>query len=110
MRTAVALYARDAGAHALLADLMLIASPDGIEGTVETIAARALAPNDPYAWRRFGMLQLRRERYQEALVTFDHYFAIAGDIGRNDREAHGWVDQVRRRLPGGDLPQEGLRQ
>jgi hypothetical protein len=109
-RTAVATHGRDASAHALLADLMLIADPEGLEAAVETVAARALAPQDPYAWRRFGMLQLHRERHAEALVSFERYFELAGDAGRSDQEAQQWVAAIRRQLPGGDLPQEALRE
>ena len=108
-RTAVARHALDAGAHALLADLLLSRSPDDIEGSIEAYAARALVPEQPYVWRRWAMVQAHRERYNEALVSFRRYFALAGANGEGDREARRWLDTITETLPRGSVAVEGPR-
>jgi len=110
MESAVRRHALDPTAHALLADLLLIADPDDPSGVIEAFAARLLAPRDPVTWRRWGMVQSQRRRYLEALGSFDRYFALAGLAGQRDGEAKRWVADIKRALPGGDAAPEGLRQ
>lgn len=110
MTGALLRHGLDPGAHALLADLTLAADPDDRVGTVEAFAARVLAPEDPNAWRRWAMTQTRGARYEEASVSFERYFALAGEGGRNDAEARSWAAKIRRMLPGGDLAREGLHE
>ena len=92
-------HALDAGAHGLLADLLLIRAPDGAPGAMEAFAARVLAPQDPYAWRRWAVVQASRERYIEALASFQMYFRLGGDVAAADTEARGWADNIRRKIP-----------
>ncbi len=98
-RLAITAHALDPGAHALLSDLYLVTAPSEAPALVEAYAARALAPEWPGAWRRWGMVQLQHERYLEAVASFEHYFSISGDEGARDAEAHGWVDALRRKFP-----------
>ena len=91
----------DAGAHGLLADLRLMRDPDLASGAVEALAARLLAPRDPYAWRRWGMVQAHRERFLEALTSFDRYFRLGGAAVAGDQEAKAWVARIRSMVPGG---------
>jgi len=108
-REEVKRHALDAAAHALLADLMLIRDPDDPDAAIEALAARVLAPLDPIVWRRWAMVQARRDRYLEALKSFDRYFELAGAMGENDAEAKRWVEAMRRVLPGGAAKPEALR-
>ena len=110
MRPALHRHALDPGAHALLADLLLIANPEDPAGPVEAFAVRVLAPSDGLAWRRWGSIQLYRKRYLEALASFDRYFKLAGLAGQGDAEAQQWVSNIKRALPGGDIAPEGLRE
>jgi hypothetical protein len=110
MREEVARHGLDPAPHALLADLYLVANPDDPSGPIEAYATRILAPREPLAWRRWGAVQLHRERYLEALASFDRYFALAGESGRRDAEAQRWVANVRSILPGGDVAPEGQRE
>jgi hypothetical protein len=109
IRNGVLRHALDPNAHALLADILLMIDADGLEPAIETIAVRALTPRDPFAWRRFAMLQMYRNRHPEALASLDRYFALAGAAGREDVEAQRWVQQLRRRVPGSALAHESLR-
>ena len=110
MLPAVRRNALDPGAHALLADLLLIANPEDPDGPVEAFAVRVLAPNDALSWRRWGSIQLYRKRYLEALASFERYFKLAGLPGQGDVEAQNWVSEIKRALPGGDIAPEGLRE
>ncbi len=110
VRPAVRRHALDPAAHALLADLLLIANPEDPAGPVEAFAVRVLAPNDALAWRRWGSIQLYRKRYLESLASFERYFKLAGLPGQGDTEAKQWVTEIKRALPGGDIAPEGLRE
>jgi hypothetical protein len=109
MLDAVRRHALDPTAHALLADLWLIAEPDAPHGAVEAFAARTLAPDDGVAWRRWATVQMHRRRYLEALNSFDRYFKLAGVAGQNDAEAKQWVENIRQSLPGGNVAPEAIR-
>ena len=100
----------DPAAHALLADLILMGPNRYPDGGIEAYAARVLSPHDPYAWRRWGMIQTDRERYLEALNSFERYFALGGPPAAGDAEARHWVASIRAMLPGGNLAPEELRQ
>ena len=94
-RAAVRSHALDAGAHGLLADLTLIRSPDDPGGAIEAFAARVLAPEDPFGWRRWATVQARRERYLEALASYQTYLRLGGAAAAADAEARAWADHVR---------------
>ncbi len=93
-------HALDPGAHALLADLLLVTTPGEAPGMFEAYAARTLAPGWAEAWRRWAMVQIQQGRTVEGLQSFERYFALAGEAGAADAEAHGWVDALRRKYPG----------
>jgi hypothetical protein len=109
-RDGVQRHALDPAMHGLFADLILIRDADDPDGAVEALAARVLAPDEANAWRRWGMVQARKQRYLEALNSFEKYFALAGPAGENDTEAKQWTDAIRRVLPGGAAKPEGLRE
>jgi len=89
----------DAGSHGLLADLLLVRSPNDADGAIEALAARVLAPGEPYAWRRWAVIQGTKQRYLDALDSFDRYFKLGGEAAAADAEAHAWVERVRGLLP-----------
>ena len=103
MQSAVRAAPLDAAAHALLADLLLVRQHEDPEGAVEALAARLLAPGDPTAWRRWGMVQLDRGRYLEALRSFERYQALGDPQAARDSEVQGWVEGLRGRVQGAPL-------
>jgi hypothetical protein len=110
MRQAVRQHALDPAAHALIADLLLVADAEDPEGPVEAFAARVLAPRDALMWRRWASVQIHRRRYLEAVKSLQTYFDLAGIAGQRDAEAQQWVTNIKRALPGGDIAPEGLRE
>ena len=107
MRDAVRRHPLDPAAHALLADLLLVhdrGDPDGMPS--RRYATRVLAPSDPIAWRRWGMIQTDRQRFLEALQSFNRYFKLGGASARGDQEAQQWVTTIRGMVPGGDLDRD----
>src|SRR5207247_6428217 len=91
MKVAIARHGLDPAAHGLMADLRLARNPQDPEGAIAAYAARVIEPGEPWAWRRWAMVQTQRQRYLEALKSFDRYFALAGAAGERDAEAHRWV-------------------
>jgi hypothetical protein len=102
-------HGADAAAHGLLADLLLLQNLADPEGAIEAWATRALAPRNPYAWRRVAMVQIQRQRDPQALASLERYFELAGELGREDLEAQKAMEGLRERMPGGRLAQEELR-
>ncbi len=91
------------GVHALLADLALARPEWHSVAIIEAFAARALSPEWPAGWRRWAMLQAMDQRYPAALASLDRFFALAGPDGARDPSAIQFRDDLRRRVPGGDL-------
>jgi hypothetical protein len=91
MRDAIADHGTDAGAHGLLADLLLVRDPSDPDATIEALAARTLAPRDPFGWRRFAMIQIAKGRPIEGLASLRRYFALDPQGGRDDLEAQEWM-------------------
>ena len=98
-RVSVREHPYDAGAHGLLADLLLARSPDDADGAIEAFASRVLDPGEPYGWRRWAMVQLWHKRYVEALASFRTYFRTGGDAAAGDDEARRWEAGIRGRIP-----------
>lgn len=96
----------DPSAHGLAADLLLIRERKSPEAAIEAFAARALAPGDPYAWRRWAMIQLDRNRPLQAIASFERYFDLGGAEAAADTEAHGYVDATRASIPRGAFATE----
>ncbi|HET9327097.1 MAG TPA: hypothetical protein VFQ05_10015 [Candidatus Eisenbacteria bacterium] len=107
MAEAVRRHGLDPGAHALMADLLL-ATRELDLGAVEAYAVRALAPGDPMAWRRWGMVEAFVNRDQEAVRAFSRYLELAGIAESDDPEVAALLAQLRRRIPGGDIAQAEL--
>jgi hypothetical protein len=97
----------DPGAHALMADLLL-ASREIEVGAVEAYAVRALAPEDPAAWRRWGLVEAVVSREQEAVRAFERYYQLAGIRESDDPEVAKALVELRRRIPGGDIARAEL--
>ena len=109
MRRAVRAHGLDAGAHALLADLLLARRDPSAEGPIEAYAARVLAPDHPMMWRRWGMVQVLESRAEQAVASLERYRALAGSEAQGDLEVTNLIARLRRELPGGDLAQAELR-
>lgn len=112
-QAAVANHALDAGAHGLLADLLL-ANPASDAMTIENamieaFAARVLAPDHPLSWRRWGLVAAVRGRGSEARAALEHYLAIGGPDAAADSVAMSVLQSMRRETAGGDSTQAGLR-
>jgi hypothetical protein len=109
MERGVARRALDPGAHALLADLLLARGRLN-EGAVEAYAARALAPDAPSTWRRWGLVAFAHGRDHQAAAALERYLELGGEEAAQDVEAVGLLREARRRLPGGDLAQASLHE
>ena len=111
IRAAIQRHPFDPGAHALLADLLLLQSGAGDpQIVIEAFAALALAPDQGSTWRRWAQLQLLTARYRQAKVSLDRYFELGGEDAAKDAEALGWRERLRRFQPGGELAERSLRQ
>ncbi len=86
--------------HARLADVAL-ANGDPATAAVEAFAARALAPEDPKAWRRWGMTLIHVHRPESALPALERYLELAGGAAAGDREAERIVEGLRNSLAAG---------
>ncbi len=95
-----ALSTLDPERHGLLADLLLMRDPDDPEGVIEAWAARVLAPENAVAWRRWAMIQIRRERQPEALASLERYTKLSGADGASDPEVVMWTSRMRAAMPG----------
>ena len=98
----------DPAAHGLMSDLLLIRHLLLPTAQIEAYAARVLAPDVPWSWRRWAEVQLATQRSRQGAFSLDRYFQLAGSEGDSDTEAHYWRDQLQRVLPGGDLAQQSL--
>ncbi len=107
-RQGVREHVLDGASHGLLADLMLIAQRRNPDAAIEAFAARELAPRDAYAWRRWAMVQMDRERPLEALKSFGMYFQMGGKAAADDAEAHGLEHMLRASIPRGVVDPESL--
>jgi len=102
-------YGYDPQAHSLLADIMMSGVAQNATGVMEALAHRALAPNDPLAWRRWAYIQTISRRFLEGYTSIKHYFAIGGAAAAGDSAAVRWRRELERMQPGGQYIQEGLR-
>jgi len=102
-------YGLDPEAHGLLSDIAILRLRDRPTAQIEAFAARALAPNEPLAWYRWGLIEAQAQRVPEAVGALEKYFALGGTTTTRDLYARQVLDQVKRAMPGGDLAQEGLR-
>jgi len=108
MSGAVRAHGLDPGAHALLADLLLLGRRLD-PGMIEAYAARLLAPEEPWMWRRWGMVEMVRDAREPAAQALERYLELAGPAARDDREALATLATLRRELPGGDLAQRAIQ-
>jgi len=98
----------DPAAHGLLADLYLVREDLFESGALEAFATRVLAPDDPMAWRRWGMVQFVRTRHLKSRAALERYLALGGDSARADLQVQQTLRELARRLPGGELAQREL--
>jgi hypothetical protein len=103
-------HALDPGLHALLADLLLVHQSASDSAVIESYATWTLAPHDASSWRRWGVVSYLRGRFPQANTALERYFALAGAAGPSDREAQRVLAEARRRMPGGELAQEAVRE
>jgi hypothetical protein len=75
---------------------------------VEAYAARVLTPDEPFAWRRWAMIQASRDRTLEALASFNRYFKLGGQTAAADTEAHQYADAIRGSIPRGSVDPEDM--
>ena len=83
--------------HGRLAEVAL-ANGDPATASVEAFAARALAPEDPANWRRWGNLLIAVRHPESALPAFERYLELAGNAGTSDTEAQRIVEGLRNSL------------
>ncbi|HZI64794.1 MAG TPA: hypothetical protein VFE44_08435, partial [Thermoanaerobaculia bacterium] len=102
MSASVRRHGLDAGAHSLMADLLL-STGDLTYGTIEALAARVLAPEEPSTWRRWGLAEAVQGANEPAERALDRYLALIGPVGVADLEVQSALRTIRRKLPGGDL-------
>ena len=98
----------DPAAHGLAADLQLMSDRRKPDAAIEAYAARVLAPSDPYAWRRWAMVQMDRERPLEALKSFAQYFRLGGAEAAADAEARALEQGLRASIPRGVVDESAL--
>ena len=96
----------DPEAHALLADALVWVSGSNV---VEALAVCQLTPRDPWAWRRWAILQMRAGNYQVAYPSMKRYFEMAGPAAMGDERGRQLLELIRRSQPGGELEQSYLR-
>jgi hypothetical protein len=108
MLAAVRVHGLDAGAHALLADLLCLEHRLDA-GTIEAYAARQLAPLEPSMWRRWGMVEMVRGAHDPAAKALERYLELGGPAAGADQEALSTLATLRRELPGGDLAQRAIQ-
>ena len=110
---AVRRHGLDPAGHALLSDLLYVResrtykpSPDLF---IEAFAARALEPQNPAAWKRWGILQYYSGLFAEAGKSLNTYLELAGPAADGDAQVREMLDKIPRLLPGGDLVQQAVR-
>jgi len=86
----------DAGVHGVLADLWLGSPATRGEGVLEAYAARVLAPEFPFGWRRWATVQLAYGHRAEAARSLEHYFALAPQAVQEDAEANAVRAELQR--------------
>jgi hypothetical protein len=110
LRVAIQRHALAPEPHAVLADVLLAKAPVSPSGVFEALAARVLAPNDPWVWRRWARVQAMQAHPQEAYASLQRYLVLAGREGMHDAEAVRLLEILRQSLPGGSRAQDALRQ
>ena len=100
MRDAVRHHPLDPAAHALLADLLLVHDRGDPDGILEAYATRVLAPSDPIAWRRWGMIQTDRPAFPRGVAVVqpllqarrrERAWGSGGAVGDDDPgDGAGW--------------------
>ena len=86
----------DAGVHGVLADLWLGSLATRGNGVLEAYAARVLAPEFPFGWRRWATVQLAYGHRAEAARSLEHYFALAPQAAQEDAEANAVRAELQR--------------
>lgn len=71
----------------MLADLWLASPTLRGTGVFEAYAARVLAPEFPFGWRRWATVQLAYGHRAEAARSLERYFALAPSAASEDPEA-----------------------
>ena len=102
-------HALDPELHALMADLLIMRAPGSVNGAMEALAARLLAPGDPAAWRRWAIVQAQGGCDQDAYASLLRYFEMAGPAGAGDEPGQRLLEFLRQAQPGGELAQRELR-
>jgi hypothetical protein len=99
----------DGPLHGALSSVLLQRPATVAEGVIEAFAYRALAPEDPLAWRLWAGAQLQLQHTEAGALSLDRYFALGGAEAAADDAARRVREELRRYAPGGDLVQESLR-
>ncbi len=102
------LHGLDPEPHAALADLALDRPESSSMGAIEALAARVLAPDNAMAWRRWGRVQVRAGRYDQAERSLERYLALGGEVARADSDVARTMRSLQHVLPGGDVARRAL--
>jgi hypothetical protein len=92
--------ALDPWVHARLAALCLATRGWYKSGVVEAFAFRALAPDDPDAWRKWAAAQIAEEKHEAAIRSLETYMRLGGPSAAADQEAARALEMLRQILTG----------
>ena len=109
LATDVTRYPFDPRGHAALSDLLLQNNPADAHGRVEALAARALTPEDPDAWLRWGLIQTRDGRHTQAMRSLERSLALGLGDSQRATQVRSIVRDLARMVPGGELTQAEMR-
>ncbi|MCC6649834.1 MAG: hypothetical protein IT348_01645 [Candidatus Eisenbacteria bacterium] len=96
MTGARARFALDPHVHGILADVWLPSEGSRGSAVLEAYAARALAPEFSYSWRRWASVQILYGHPAEAVLSLKRYFALAPEARAQDPEAVEWLERLSR--------------
>jgi len=99
----------DGNLHGMVSDVQVQRDPGSAQGRIEAWAARALAPQNPMNWVRWGVLQAYDGRHTQAIRTFEHALAMGGLDPERAAGVRQVLEQLHRLVPGGELVQKALQ-
>jgi tetratricopeptide (TPR) repeat protein len=109
LATAATRHAFDPRGHAMLSDLLVQINPNDAHARIEALAARALTPQDPDAWLRWGLIQANDGRHTQAIRSLEQSLALGLRDSTRTRQVRAILRDLARMVPGGELAQAEMR-